>query len=129
MPTRIPQAEVIVKINDMNDDARIVQLGHLVLGTEISGTLSLSGFTDGDVEEIEIDHSATGVFVDNPLAGFANAAGFIVTPVLSGTDGEKFRILVEYDEEEYVYAYGAEPGAGGAANIAWTRRGIILRDP
>jgi hypothetical protein len=131
----IPESEARVKLNDLNNDTRQVQLGELVLGTEISGTLSISGFADGTEQEFEVPHGAgSGVtrevtFVDNPMPMFNNAAGFIVTPVLSGTSGTQFRVLVRYDADEYVYYHGAEPGVGGAVELSWTRRGIVLLDP
>jgi hypothetical protein len=131
----IPESEVRVKLNDLNFDTRIVQLGELVLGTEISGTLSISGFADGQVHYMEVEHGpGSGVarevtFLDNPMPMFNDAAGFIVEPVISGTNGTQFRVKVTYDADEYVYYYGAEPGAGGAVTLNWTRRGIVLLDP
>ncbi len=124
----IPQSEMIVKINKLTPDAHLVRLGDLVLGTEIAGSLVLSGFSDGEVRLFEIDHSAEGSFVDCPLPSFAVSPGFTIEPVLDGTNGSQFRIKVTYTAAEYVYYHGAEPGVGGGDTITFTRRGIVLLD-
>jgi len=98
----------------------------LLLGQELTGTLELIGFHDGDAALVAVDHSADGTFVDSPMPSFAAAPGFIIIPVVDGTDGSKFRVHVIYDADEYVYYAGAEPGVGGAADVVWTRRGILL---
>ena len=126
---RYPEQEALVKLNDLSADTRFVQLGYLVLGTEITGSLEASGFADGQEIEFEVDHTLEGTFLDNPMPSFEDLAGFVITPVLSGTNGSKFRVMLKYVAAEYVYYHGTESGAGGAATIAWTRRGVLLRDP
>lgn len=124
----LPESEIKIKLSDMNDDARRCQLGELVIGTEISGTLEVSGFSNGDKVKAYVEH--TTEFLDNPLPSFGEAAGFTVTPVLDGTDGTQFSVYVEYASSEYIYGYdGSLVPGGGSASLAWTRRGIAIKEP
>lgn len=103
----------------------------------VTGTLALSGYADGQAHEIEVDHSATattenaalvGRFADNPVPWFARTFGFTVEPLLDGMNGDQFKILVLCDVDEYVYYYGSEAYAGGAATLTWYRRGVLSDD-
>ena len=125
--------QIQVKLNDMNDESRLCQLGTLVVGTEVSGTLSLAGFADGNVEKIQIKHGPDDItdgveMIDCPYVSFDAAPGFTVIMIADGTNGTQFRVQVTYDADEYIYEYGAEPGAGGAAEVPWRRRGKVITD-
>lgn len=103
----------------------------------VTGTLSLSGYIDGQTHEIEVDHSAiateenaalVGRFADNPVPWFARCFGFTVTALLDGMNGDQFKVAVTCDTDEYVYYYGSEADADGAEVLVWFRRGVLSDD-
>ena len=120
-------AETAWRLNRINSVGHEWKLGDLVIGTELTGTVTLSGFVDGETAIFEVDHSAEGTFVDYPMAVFDAAPGFTIRPCCDGTDGGQFRFEVTYTAAEYVYYHGAEHGVGGGAVLSWKRRGIVLQ--
>lgn len=90
---------------------------------------------DGDVNEFYFDHGDYAIeedetilarFRDNPLPWADEAPGFSFVPVVDGTDGTKFKLLVTYNASEYVYGQGYTPGTGSFDGYIY-RRGV-LRD-
>lgn len=125
----LSEAEVRQKINGMSPAAAKTRLGDLVLGETVSGTLSVSGFSDGETRQYEIDHSGDAEFV-GPLSipVFDAAAGFEVQLILSGTTGKKFRVAVTHNADEYVYAADTPDESGDASeDISWERTGIAIQ--
>jgi hypothetical protein len=103
----------------------------------VTGTLSLSGYADGQAHDIEVVHSAVateenadlvGRFADNPVPWFARTFGFAIEPLLDGMNGDQFKVRVTCDIDEYVYYYGSEADADGAATLIWYRRGVLSDD-
>lgn len=112
------------RLNKLGPAAQKVGLGDKVYGTEITGTVALSGFVkDAAPEYFTVNHYSTdGVeFVDNPLPEIDAPAGFEVIPI-NGTNGQRLVCSVVYREDEVVYGDGT--GGGGSGTLTWTRRGI-----
>ena len=115
------------------------EIGKGDLVAEVTGTLAvdMTGASAGDSLQYEVDHSADectnrpgvlAVFADRPLPVFDAEGAFHVTPILDGTTGGKFRVLVTYvgSPEEYVLEGEAEEETGGdTATMNWTRRGLL----
>lgn len=113
------------RASELAQAAGIPTIGDIANRKSVSGTLVLTGFSDGDWRQYEITHAGTA-FYDNPMPVCGDAPGFIIMPVLSCDNPEGYRVYVLYDADEYVYITGGEPGAGGAANVAWTRKGTVV---
>lgn len=116
-------------LNRISPGADKAQLGDLLMGDTVSGTLELSGFSDGESRTYEIDHSGDAEFV-GPLSipVFNAAAGFSVEIDLAGTTGSKFRVIATHDANEYVYAADSPDESGsGSATLTWSRTGHKLQ--
>jgi len=115
--------------------ASSTELGNLVLGVDITDTIDLDGFTDGDVVLLSVDHSALGAFAHaSVLPTFGAAPGFIIRPVLADMSTTVFVVEITYDADKFVYTDGdigtpagaADPGVAGAATVTWHRVGPVL---
>lgn len=111
--------------------------GDLVAEVTDTLTVDMTGATAGDMTEVEVDHSALectnlpgvlAVFADRPMPVCTAEGAFHVEPILDGTDGEKFRLLVTYVGTPETYTLGgvAQQETGDdIASVTWTRRGLL----
>ena len=115
------------------------EIGKGDLVAEVTDTLvvDMTGASVGDTTEVEVDHSALectnlpgvlAVFADRPMPVCTAEGAFHVEPILDGTDGTKFRVLVTYvgTPEYYELVESTEQETGDdIASVTWTRRGLL----
>lgn len=134
-------SDVRTLLNRISPGSHRAKLGDLLYGTAASGTIVVSGISEGTSKMYDVPHDATysnaygsctaaASFVGAlPVPEFTAPDGFIVTLSPEALSATGFRVLVTRVASKVVYAYAGstEDESGGAtATLTWTRTGAVL---